>query len=234
MVSDTVSAPVRHPQAALGVAAIALAVAFNVPFSLLAGMFDYPQVLRRPAGEALSMFAAGGPELILVWYGFMLTALALALLAPSLAVSSARLSTRPALTVGAAVAGALAGLAQAIGLSRWIFAVPALAANPTDPASAQAFDLLNAWGGVAIGEHIGQWLTAMFALQLALMQLGEHRGIAGGLGLISAAALVVGTGEGLAIALGGSGETFALITIAGFIGLTLWLVATGVGLIRRG
>ncbi len=146
-----------------------------------------------------------------------------------------RLALRPALAVGAAVSGALAGLAQAIGLSRWVFAVPALARehaeSATRAAAEQAFALLNAWGGVAIGEHLGQLLTALFVLQVALMQRGERRPVAGWLGFLSAALIFIGAGEGLAIALGQPGETFALATTAGFLGLTLWLIATGVGLI---
>ncbi|MBN9318647.1 MAG: DUF4386 family protein [Caulobacterales bacterium] len=231
--SQPQAARAARPYLGLGVAAIALAVAFNVPFSLLAAMFDYPNVLRRPAGEALAMFAAAGPDLILVWYGFMLSALALAVMAPGLAVSGGRIAARPGLAIGAAVTGALAGLAQAVGLSRWIFAVPALAAHPADPASAQAFALLNAWGGVAIGEHIGQLLTAAFVAQAALMQFGERARITAALGLFTAFTLMVGTGEGLAIALGRSGALFAVVTIVGFMGLTLWLIATGVCLIRR-
>jgi len=229
--------PLLGPGAATGAAAIALAVAFNVPFSVLGAVFDYPDVLRRPAGEVLDLFAAGGPMLIIVWYGFMLTALALAVFAPALAVSKRRIADHPALAVGAAVTGALAGLAQAIGLSRWVFAVPALAQAHADPAQAaaaeQAFQLLNAWGGVAIGEHLGQLMTAGFVLQVALIQHGEGARITAPIGMLTAVLLLVGTGEGLMIALGRSGEVFGLTAIAGFMGLTLWLVATGVGLMRR-
>ena len=215
-----------------GVAAIALAVAFNVPFSVLGAIYDYPDILGRPAAEALSKFVAGGPVLILTWHAFMLCALALAVMAPALAVSPRRLATRPALAVGAAVIGALAGLAQAIGLARWVFAVPALAQDG-GPAAEQAFNLLNAWGGVAIGEHIGQLLTAIFVIQVAMLQAGEGRRIAAPVGFLSGVLLIAGSGEGLALALGAPGELFALTTIAGFVGLTLWLITTGVGLIRN-
>jgi hypothetical protein len=235
------STAAQRPHLTLGLGAIALAVAFNVPFSMLAQIYDYPDVLRRPAGEALAMFAAGGPTLILVWYGFMLTALALAILAPGLAVTPARLATRPAVAIGAALAGALAGLAQAIGLSRWVFAVPAIAGDyaasaadeATRAAAVDAFDLLNAWGGVAIGEHIGQLLTAVFVAQMARLQWAERARVSASLGAVSAVLLLIGTGEGVALAIGAPGEVFALITIAGFLGLTVWLIATGVGLIRQ-
>jgi hypothetical protein len=221
----------------IGLCAIALAVLFNIPYALLASIYDYPDILRRPAGEALTRFAAGGPTLILTWYCFALAALALAPLAVALAISYDRLARRPALAVGAAVAGALAGVVQAIGLLRWVFVVPGLADAHADPAgaaaAAQAFALINAYGGVAIGEHLGQLLTALFVLQLAFIQRGEGARAAAWTGFATAAVLAIGTGEGLAIALGQDGGPLALVTIAGFLGLTLWLIVTGVNLIRR-
>jgi hypothetical protein len=42
----------------------------------------------------------------------------------------------------------------------------------------------------------------------------------------------LGTGEGLAIALGRSGEVFSFATITGFLVLSLWLIVTGLGLLR--
>jgi hypothetical protein len=91
----------------------------------------------------------------------------------------------------------------------------------------QAFDLLNQYGGVAIGEHLGQLLTALFVLMLASLQWREQNRITAGLGFLTALAIALGTGEGLAIALGQSGEVFSLATITGFLALTLWLIVTG-------
>lgn len=223
-----------------GASAIALAIAFNIPFSILAATYNYPDALRGPPGEALDQFAAGGPGLIFTWHAFALTALALAPVAIALSLTPKRVAERPALAIGAAITGALAGLAQAIGLWRWVFVIPALAqahaapnATPEARAAAErAFDILNRYGGIAIGEHLGQWLTALFVLMLALLQWGEAKRISAVLGFITAAAIAVGTHEGLAIAVGQSGELFGLITIAGFAGLSLWLIATGIGLFR--
>lgn len=222
----------------LGIGAISLAVFFNVPFSVLGAIYDYPQILRHPASEALANFAAGGPGLILTWYGFALAALALAPMAVALSITGERLSRRPALTIGAAVAGAMAGMAQAIGLLRWVFVIPGLArahASGTPDAQAaaeRAFDLLNAYGGVAIGEHLGQLLTAAFVAQLARLQFEEGARITGGIGFGTTAVMVTGTGEGIAISLGTDGSAFGMATIGGFMGLTLWLIVTGIGLIR--
>lgn len=223
-----------------GLSAVLLALVFNVPFAVLGATYDYPDILRRPAGEALDMFAAGGPSLILTWYAFALSALALAPVAIALSVTPRRVAERPALAIGAAIVGALAGGAQAIGLLRWVFVVPGLARAHADPAAPpearaaaeRAFEILNQYGGVAIGEHLGQWLTALFVLLLACAQRQERTRVSSGLGFFAASAIALGTGEGLALALGQSGEAFSAATITGFLGLTLWLIATGIGLMR--
>jgi hypothetical protein len=224
-----------------GAAAIAMAIVFNLPFATLASIYEYPQILRRPAGEALDAFAAGGPLLVLTWYGFALTALALVPLAIGLSISAGRLTRHPVLSIGAAIVGTLAGLTQAIGLMRWVFVVPALAAAHADPAASPAvtasteaaFALLNNYGGVAVGEHLGQLLTAMFVGLMALLQWREAARIASSIGVLTVLLIVAGTGEGLALALGQSGDMFSLATIAGFLGLTAWFIATGAGLIRN-
>lgn len=190
----------------------------------------------------LARFAAGGPELVLIWFAFMFAALALIPVSVALAVTPQRLQQTPALAATAAIAGAFAGILQAVGLSRWVFAVPVLAAAHAGPAAdaatraaaEQAFTVLNLYGGVAIGEHLGQALTALFVLCLALLQLREAQPRAAALGIVTALALVTGTGEGLAMALGSADNPFALFTIAGFLGLTAWLVGTGAGLLRTG
>jgi hypothetical protein len=220
----------------MAVAAIALAVMFNAPFSLLAATFDYPDVLRRPAGEALDMFAAGGPALILTWHAFALSSLALVPFAVTFALTPSRIARAPALTIGAALAGSLAGLSQAIGLFRWVFVVPGLAHTHVDPASTaemkfaaeQGFALLNQFGGVSIGEHLGQLLTALFVSLMGGLQWGERARILASTGFIAAGAILIGAQEGVMIAVGQSGEAFSLITIAGFMGLTVWLIASGV------
>ena len=226
---------------ATGIAATAFAILFNIPFATLASIYEYPDILRRPAGEALDRFAAGGPFLVLTWYGFALAALALVPLAIALSITPGRIQNQPALAIGAALAGSLAGVTQAIGLLRWVFAIPAIAAaHANSSASAEtrfaaerAFDLLNAWGGVAIGEHMGQLLTALFVLLLSWLQWREGSPLTSAIGFATAITITFGTGEGLSLALGKSGDVFSIATIAGFLGLTLWFILTGVGLIRN-
>lgn len=228
------------PRPVTGACAIALAIVFNIPFSVLASTYNYPDVLRGPAGEALDLFAAGGPSLILTWHAFALSALALAPMAIALSLTPERVAARPALAIGGAITGALAGLAQAIGLWRWVFVIPMLARAHADTtttpeaklAAERAFEVLNQYGGVAIGEHLGQLLLALFVGMVAALQFGEGKRISAWIGFATVAAVVVGTGEGLAIALGQSGEIFSTATILGFVGLTAWLICTGIGLLR--
>jgi hypothetical protein len=229
---------VRDRDTAPGLAAIALGVGFNAPYALLAATYDYPAVLRRPAGEALARFAEGGAALILTWHAFAWAALLLAPLALALALTPANRAASERLALSATLFGALSGVTQAMGLWRWVFAVPGLGrahaeGDPAARAAAErAFDLLNAWGGVAVGEHLGQLLLAMFALCLAALQWRRGLRRTAATGLIAAAAIAAGTTGGLALALGRDGAAFSTLTIAGFLGLTLWLVLTGLSHLR--
>ncbi len=228
----------------LGAAALSLAIAFNLPFALLAASFDYPDILRRPAGEVLDAFAAGGPTLILTWYGFALSAVGLILFAPALALTTADWTRRPGLAVAAALMGSLAGIAQAIGLFRWVFAVPALATLHADPATdaatkaslETAFTLLNGWGGVAIGEHLGQILTLAWVALAALQALSIRQRFArpaAAVAALSVAGIGIGLGEGLSLALGHEAPLLAMATVAGYLAFSLWLLITGAGLVAH-
>ena len=119
-----------------GALLIALPVAYNVLYTLLARSFDYPDILRRPTAEVLARFEAGGSRLILTWWGFAMSAV---LLAPTAVLMSATLPDANATVLALATAfGILAALAQFLGLIRWPFAVPHLARTAADPATSVA------------------------------------------------------------------------------------------------
>lgn len=121
---------------AAGAFCIFLPLAFNAFFFLLGRSFEYPDILRRPTGEILSRFQAGGVTLKLHWYGFMLTAV---LLAP-LAILLGQVLARDGLEIVpvATTIGVLAAIVQFLGLARWPFLVPELARTYADSASNQA------------------------------------------------------------------------------------------------
>lgn len=223
----------------LGISAIAMAIGFNLPYANLVAIYDYPDILRRPAAEALTRFAEGGVPLILTWHAFAWAALLLVPLSIGLALTAQNRAASDRLAIFASISGALSGTVQAIGLWRWVFVIPSLSRRHAEgDADAKAaaeglFDILNAWGGVAIGEHLGQWLLVFFVLALSVLQGRQGRAVTAGIGFATAAAMGVGTTEGLAIALGRNGDLFSLFTIAGFLGLSLWLILIGLQLCKK-
>jgi hypothetical protein len=157
-----------------GVVLIVLPIWFNVWFAVLARRFDYPGILRRPTGEILERFRAGGSPLILAWWAFMLSGLlfigAAVLLSEGLE-DSARASASLALAVGV-----LAGLVQVLGLVRWVYLVPALAREYARPDASEAerasatmtFRAFHQYLGVGVGEHLGSLLTGVWTVLVGI------------------------------------------------------------------
>lgn len=232
------------PAKTTGLATIVLAIGFNVPFALLGASFGYPDILRAPAATVLQRFHEGGTGLVLTWYAFMLSAALMVPVAAALSAHLPALRLWPAARVVALSAGVAAGILQAIGLSRWVFAVPALARIEVDPAAsgtarAQAeatFELINNWGGVAIGEQLGQIFTVAFVAAIAMAQLAG-KGLFGRMaaiaGLLASLLIAIGLGEGVTLAAGADPGMLGLFTVAGYMAFTLWLVLTGTGLLSR-
>ena len=228
-------APARRGHLATGTGFIALGVYLNIPYTALALMFDYPDILRRPAGEILARFAAGGTGLVLVWYAFVAAALALIPLA---------LGASRTLRFGgwAATAGVLAGVFQALGLARWVFVVPWLAETAADPATSPAareavfavFEALHRFAGVAVGEHLGQLATAAWAAALSLgwRRSGQAGPAESALGLGAAGLILIGLAEGFGTVLPVALDAFGLATLAGYLVLSVWMVVAGWRLVR--
>src|SRR5918996_5907155 len=109
---------------------------YNVLYTMLARSFDYPEVLRRPTGDVLERFSAGGGRMLVTWWAFAMSAV---LLAPTAVLVSDTLGDANAtlLTV-ATVIGLIASVVQFLGLIRWPFAVPHLAREMTNPASSES------------------------------------------------------------------------------------------------
>lgn len=212
----------------IAVAVAVLAIGFNLPFARLATIFDYPDILRHTPEEILQAFTAGGSGLILTWYAFALAALAFAPVAMAHALAGRRVQTAPALAIAAAIAGAFAGVLQAIGLLRWVMVVPGLAAS----GDVQGFALLHAFAGVAVGEHLGQLMTALHVALVAQMQWREDGRPTAIMGYLTTGAISLGATEGLALAIGADGSVFGLLAIAGYLGLTLWMLASAWRLFR--
>lgn len=223
-----------------GLLFIVFAIAFNLPYAWLGMHFDYPNILRSPTGTILEAFAAGGTPLILAWGGFALAALFFAPIAVAMAVVTRKEGHESA---AVAALGIAAGITQAIGLSRWVYAVPGLAqqwadagADPVLRASIETvFMTLHQFAGVGIGEAIGQSLTGFWLIGVALVQF-QHpsfgRGVAA-LGLAGGVILLTGIFEGLATVLAFDPGIFGLSALVGFLILTAWLIWTGILCLQR-
>ena len=208
---------------------ITAAVLLNVAFTGLGSVFDYPDVLKQPAGDVLASFRSSQAA-VTAW--FLALALGAALLAP-IAVGVGRLSTSRPMRWAVPV-GIAAALVQVVGLLRWPFLVPGWAATAAgnDPAAAAharaAFSTANRVLGNLIGETGGYLLTAAWTA-LVLVALGTA--FAGRLfvavGGVAAALILLGVASPLDL---------PLVDLLNFVGYVLWsgwLVAFGVVLLVR-
>jgi len=214
---------------------IALPVAYNVLFTMLARSFDYPDILRRPTTEVLERFSAGGSRLVLTWWAFAMSAV---LLAPTAVLVSATFAgANPTLLSLATAIGLLAALVQFIGLIRWSFAVPHLARAALEDAKKEAVDVafqtLNRYLGVAVGEHLGYLFTGFWTglVGAAIIQSDVLHPAFGVVGVILAPLFVLGSMEFV-----GSNEVdgwkFAgMVVPIVYIGWSLWLLALGIALL---
>src|SRR5688500_3840600 len=185
-----------------GAVLILTPIAFNVFFTLLSVTFEYPGILRKPAGYVLRSFDAGGSNLVAIWYGFMLTAVLFVPLAVLVHKILARQDT-PYMAVATAF-GVVAGEVQFLGLVRWQFLVPYLADAYLSPEAGEAtgrsvgvvFEAFNRYARVAVVENLGYLFPAFWTVLVALAMFGSPLPFGrwlGFLGMVSAAGVVVGT-----------------------------------------
>jgi hypothetical protein len=224
-------------EVAAGLLLIVAPLWFNASFALLGNRFDYPDILRRPAGEILERFRAGGSSLIILWWTFMLSGLLL--------IAGAVLLGQ-VLGLGGVVAvattfGVLAGLVQMLGLLRWVYLVPALARAYADPAlnadqrevQAAVFRALHQYLGVGVGEHLGYLFTGLWSV---LIGVGVIQNTAlpiwlGWPGIVIGAGLAVGSAEFLGPNEERGWNLAAAAIPVLYIAWSAWLLAIGIALI---
>ena len=158
-----------------GVLLIIAPLTFTAGFTGLQMTFDYPDILRQPAGGVLTRFAAAGVDLHIYWYAIMSAALALI---PASVLAALHLWKRDPVLAGLSAAiGVLAGLVQAFGLIRWVMLVPSLAATYTGSGATEIeramavsiFDAANRYLGVGVGEHLGYLFTGVWTLLISAL-----------------------------------------------------------------
>ena len=180
-----------------GILLIAVPIAFNAALPLWPRSSTTPTSCEGRQQDVLAKFHKAGPGLVLLWWGFAMTA---ALLTPlAILVSMSLQGAAAALLFAAAAVGVVASVVQFLGLIRWPFLVPYLAresAHPdTSPARQEAIDIafqsFNRYLGVAVGEHLGFLFTGTWTALVgaAILQSSNVNGWVGVAGIVIGVAL---------------------------------------------
>jgi hypothetical protein len=210
----------------IGILLIIGAIALLIPYTMLTIIFEYPDILRQDSGTILTKFHQRGNSLIWTWFAFAITGIPLL---PAYIMIGQKFENKAPLVRTATTIGVIGLIVQMIGLLRWTFVVPVLAdsfVHATDEATKAAaiisFQTIHQFGGVLLGEHLGQLFTIAWTVMLTISfaKLKLMPKWVNGLGIISAVIYLLAQAELFATVLNG----FPVWDMAGFIGSTLWLV----------
>jgi hypothetical protein len=209
----------------IGILLITGALALFVPYTLLTITFDYPNILREDTGVILTRFKAGGNALIWTWFAFALVGLPLL---GAYVLMGQKLENKSWFVRLATIIGILGLVVQMIGLLRWTFVVPVLATNfangneMTKEASKVAFQVIHQYGGVILGEHLGQLFTIGWTVMMSMVfhKLRLFPTWLIGMGYVASAIYLLAQAELFATVM----PDFPVWDLAGFLGSTLWLI----------
>jgi hypothetical protein len=210
----------------IGLLLIAGAIGVFIPYTILSMTFEYPDILRQETGMILTRFHDGGSSLILTWWAFAM--LGLPLLIAYILIGQ-KLGNKLDFIRWVTTFGIISGIVQIIALLRWVFVVPVIANNyvsagdaATKAAAISSFQTIHQFGGVLLGEHIGQLFTIIWTVMIsyAFIKLNIFSGWVSWLGIIASAIYLMAQAELFATVIPG----FPVWDMAGFIGSTLWLI----------
>ena len=211
-----------------GILFVVGAVVVNIPYALLISNFNYPDILREPAGVVLTKFAEGGSGLIYTWLFFALAGLPL--LFATIMLGKLWKNTSNVLVSLATTFGVIALVAQLIGLLRWVFVVPILAGNyvasgateAMQTASIVAFQTVNQFGGVLLGEYVGQLFSIISMLLFSILIYKKKllKSWVAWLGFVASAIYLLAQTELFHTVI----PSFPVVDIAGLVGSILWIV----------
>jgi len=209
-----------------GLLLIAGAIGVFIPYTILTMTFEYPDILRQDTGTILTKFHTGGSSLILTWWAFAI--LGLPLLIAYILIGQ-KLENKLGFIRWATTIGVISGIVQIIALLRWVFVVPVIANSYVSAGDAAAktaaiisFQTIHQFGGVLLGEHIGQLFTIIWTVMIsyAFIKLKLFPKWIGWLGIIASVIYLMAQAELFATVIPG----FPVWGMAGFIGSTLWLI----------
>ena len=209
----------------IGILLILGAVGVLVPYTILTIIFDYPHILRQETGVILTKFHQGGNQLIWTWWAFAILGL---LLLEAVVLLGQKLEQRFYFMRWATTLGIIGLIVQIFGLMRWTFVVPVLADNyisgdeMTKTASMVAFQAVHQYGGVILGEHIGQLFTIAWTIMIssAFMQIKVLPKWVNWLGFLAAGIYLLAQLELFETVM----PNIFVFHYAGLIGSSLWII----------
>lgn len=210
----------------IGYLLISGAIALFIPYTILTIIFEYPDILRQDTATILSKFHDGGSKLIWTWFAFAITGIPLL---PGYILLGQQLENKASLIRVATSIGVIGLVVQMIGLLRWTFVVPVLAdtfVNAHDEATKAAaivvFRTIHQYGGVILGEHLGQLFTIAWTnmISISFRRLNMFPKWVNWLGYISSVIYLLAQAELFHTVM----LDFPVWDMAGFIGSTLWLI----------
>jgi hypothetical protein len=228
---------INNLQRQTGILFIAGCLLLFAPYLTLAFIFDYPGILRESAVDILTSFHNGGTRLILVWWVFALAGLPIvwAVIFLRRLIGNEYQNVKVATTLMI-----IGGITQIVGLLRWVFVVPVLSNYYTDhPNTSQeivsvVFLAVHQYGGVVLGEHIGQIFSIIWTLIVShhFIKYKTMSPFISWFGIVSSIIYLFGQTELFATVI----PSFPVVGWAAPIGSTLWLlwmIAMGYALIRK-
>lgn len=212
---------------------LASALAFGGAATVLSSTFDWPDILREPAGTVLPAFADGGTSLVWTWFAVAWTYGLVAI--PMLLLPRVLGRGDDAVLRVATWLGATSVVLSAAGFLRWVFVVPQLAQDyvggdaTTQAAVAAAWTAQHQYGGALLGEHLGEILGIAWSVIISLVILRDRLlprwlGVAG---LVVSGLYLTAQGDVLSTAI----PDFPVWDLGGALGSTtwgLWIAALGV------
>jgi hypothetical protein len=217
-----------HPlnkQKSTGILLISGALGVLIPYTFLTVVFEYPDILRQDPGVILTKFHDGGAQLIFMWWAFAILGMPLLVAYIQLGES---LSVKSGYMKWITTIGVIGLVVQMLGLLRWVFVIPVLAESfvsgdeMTKEASKVAFQVVHQFGGVVLGEHVGQLFTITWTVGIsyAIFTLKFLPRWTSWLGYSSSIIYLLAQTELFETVI----PNFPVVGWAGLVGSTLWLV----------
>jgi hypothetical protein len=124
------------------------------------------------ANVILTKFHEGGGSLIFTWWFFAM--LGLPLLIAYIKIGQL-FENKLSFIRWVTTLGIISGIVQIVGLLRWVFVVPVIANNYVSSSDAvakgsaiQSFQTIHQFGGVLLGEHLGQLFTIAWTIMMSI------------------------------------------------------------------